>query len=397
MTRLALTLNGKRVEAEVEPRTSLADFLRLEQRLTGTHLGCEHGVCGACTILLDGAPARSCIAFAVALEGRDVRTVEGFDGDPVMAKLREAFHEEHALQCGFCTSGMLITARDIVTRLVEADERRIRAELAGNLCRCTGYMGIVNALLRVMREMPPEARLGKASAAPPAPAPAAAPATPFTAFTVKPAVALRTAAAPAAAWGAAPEPGWSRIVEHFEIAASPRDVWRLLGDIPRLARAMPGAELESSDGGKLAGRMRVAFGPMKASFAGTATLERDDAAMTGTLQGGGSDPRGGSLAKGRVAYRLLAPPGGSATRVELLFDYQLQGPLAQFARGGLVKDFAGRLIADFARNLEGGLAPGSAGAAAPGAVAPSAAPVKAGALLWAVLWARLKRFFGRSS
>ena len=117
MTRIALTLNGKPVEAEVEPRTSLADFLRLAQRLTGTHLGCEHGVCGACTVMIDGAPARSCIAFAIALEGRDVRTVEGFEDDPVMAKLRQAFHEEHALQCGFCTSGMLITARDIVTRL----------------------------------------------------------------------------------------------------------------------------------------------------------------------------------------------------------------------------------------------------------------------------------------
>ena len=385
MTRLALTLNGKRVEAEVEPRTSLADFLRLEQRLTGTHLGCEHGVCGACTILLDGAPARSCIAFAVALEGRDVRTVEGFADDPVMAKLREAFHEEHALQCGFCTSGMLITARDILTRLAEADETRIRVELAGNLCRCTGYMGIVNALLRVMREMPATARLGKASVPP---APAAAPAVAFTGFTAKPAAAVHAASAPAAAWGAAPDPGWSRIVERFEIAASPREVWRLLGDIPRLARAMPGAELSTSDGSTLAGRMRVAFGPMKTSFAGTATLERDDAAMTGTLQGGGSDARGGSLAKGRVAYRVLAPPGGSATRVELLFDYQLQGPLAQFARAGLVKDFAGRLVADFARNLEAGLAPGAADA-------PPATPVKAGALLWAVLWARLKRFFGR--
>ena len=387
MTQLTLTLNGKRVEAQVEPRTSLADLLRDDLSLTGTHLGCEHGVCGACTILLDGAPARSCIAFAVALEGRDVRTVEGFEDEPVMAKLREAFHEEHALQCGFCTSGMLITARDIVTRLAEADEQRIRAELAGNLCRCTGYMGIVNAILRVMREMPASARLGKA--APPAPAVAATVA--FTGFVAKSEASVHTAAAPAATWGAAAEPGWSRIVEHFEIAAPPRDVWRLLGDIPRLARAMPGAELSTSDGGKLAGRMRVAFGPMKVTFAGTATVERDDDAMTGTVQGGGSDARGAARAKGRVAYRVLVLPGGSSSRVELLFDYQLQGPLAQFARGGLVKDFASRLIAEFARNLEAGLAPGAAEAVTP------AAPVKAGTLLWAVLWARLKRFFGRPS
>src|ERR1700688_3981853 len=256
-------------------------------------------------------------------------------------------------------------------------------------------MGMGTGLLRVMREMPATARLGKASAGPPAPAATAA--ASFTSFVAKPQAPVRAAAAPAVTWGAAPEPVWSRIVEHFEIAASPREAWRLLGDIPRLARAMPGAELATSDGATLAGRMHVAFGPMKASFAGTATLARDDAAMTGTLQGGGSDARGGSLGKGRVVYRVLAPAEGSAARVELLFDYQLQGPLAQFARAGLVKDFAARLIADFARNLEAGLAPGAGGTAAPAAVAPPAAPVKAGALLWAVLWARLKRLFGRPS
>jgi len=164
VTRVALGVNGVRVVADVEPRTSLADFLRRYRGLTGTHLGCEHGVCGACTITIDGVPARSCIAFTVALDGADVRTIEGFDDDPVMAKLRDAFHREHALQCGFCTSGMLITARDIVMRFAEADERKIRAELAGNLCRCTGYMGIVNAIAGVMREMPAETRVAKVRA-----------------------------------------------------------------------------------------------------------------------------------------------------------------------------------------------------------------------------------------
>jgi len=382
MTRLALRINGAAVEAEVEPRTSLADFLRLEQRLTGTHLGCEHGVCGACTVLIDGQPARSCITFAVALEGREVRTVEGFDGDPVMAKLRQAFHEEHALQCGFCTSGMLITARDIVTRLAAADERRIRSELAGNLCRCTGYMGIVNALLRTLGEMPTEARLGKAPAEA---APAARPAAPFAGFTAKPSAAspAQAAEAPAASFGLPPEPGWSRIADHFELATGPREAWRLFGDVPRIARAMPGAELEESEGGKLKGRMRVAFGPIKASFAGTATLVREEAAMSGRLEGGGSDERGGSRAKGRVSYRIL-PRAGGGSRVELLFDYQLQGPLAQFARPGLVKDFAQQLMAAFARNLEQGAA-----------AAEAAAPLKAGTLFWSVLWTRIKRLFGR--
>ena len=149
---LALTVNGAPVAAAVEPRTSLADFLREELMLTGTNVGCEHGVCGACTVVIDGAPARSCIALAVACDGADVLTIEGLDDDPVVAELREAFAAEHALQCGYCTPGMLVTARDIVTRLPDAGEARVREELAGNLCRCTGYVGIVRAILRVLTE-----------------------------------------------------------------------------------------------------------------------------------------------------------------------------------------------------------------------------------------------------
>jgi carbon-monoxide dehydrogenase small subunit len=148
---VTLTVNGKPVTAEVEPRTSLADYLREGEGLTGTNLGCEHGVCGACTIEIDGAPARSCITLAVACEGASVRTIEGFAADPVMEELRQAFTAEHALQCGYCTPGMLVTARDIVLRLPDADEARIRLELSGNLCRCTGYVGIVNAIKGVLK------------------------------------------------------------------------------------------------------------------------------------------------------------------------------------------------------------------------------------------------------
>ena len=155
--RVALTVNGRTAVVEVEPRTHLADLLRDSLLLTGTHLGCEHGVCGACTVELDGAPARSCITHVGACEGAEVRSIEGFAADPVMAALREAFSAEHALQCGYCTPGMLITARDIVLRLPEADEARVREELAGNLCRCTGYRGILRAVLRVL-----EARRGAA-------------------------------------------------------------------------------------------------------------------------------------------------------------------------------------------------------------------------------------------
>src|SRR6516164_11620943 len=130
MRQFAIRINGRQIVGETEPRVNLADFLRERQYLTGTHIGCEHGVCGACTVLIDGAPARSCITYAVACEGAEITTIEGLDDDPVAASLREAFSANHALQCGYCTPGMLISARDIVTRLPQADEARIRLELS---------------------------------------------------------------------------------------------------------------------------------------------------------------------------------------------------------------------------------------------------------------------------
>ncbi len=152
MTVTKIILNGREVKAEIAPRMHLGDFIREYAGLTGTHLGCEHGICGACTVEVDGEIARSCIAFAVACDGASVRTVEGFDDDPLMARLRKAFSEEHALQCGFCTPGMLIAARDLILRRAARTENEIRTAMSGNLCRCTGYAGIVAAIKRVLDE-----------------------------------------------------------------------------------------------------------------------------------------------------------------------------------------------------------------------------------------------------
>ena len=140
-----MNVNGEPVSAEVEDRMTLADFLRDRLNLTGTHLGCEHGVCGACTVLVDEEPVRACILLAAAVSGRAVRTIEGFEDDRAMALIRECFSEAHGLQCGYCTPGMLITVRDLLQRGRCAGAGEIRAELAGNLCRCTGYAGIVKA------------------------------------------------------------------------------------------------------------------------------------------------------------------------------------------------------------------------------------------------------------
>ena len=151
-TDISLTVNGTTRQLQVPDRLSLADLLRDRLRLTGTHLGCEHGVCGACTVLLDGRPVRSCLTLAVACDGREVTTVEGLSG-PAVDALRDAFRAEHGLQCGFCTPGMLVTGVDVLQRVPDVSKERVRTELAGNLCRCTGYVGIVNAFLVAARRL----------------------------------------------------------------------------------------------------------------------------------------------------------------------------------------------------------------------------------------------------
>ncbi len=147
---ISLRVNGMQYDQSVEARQSLADYLRETLHLTGTHLGCEHGVCGACTVWVNGAPTRSCITLVASCHGSEIMSIEGFDNNTQMKALRSAFSAEHGLQCGYCTPGMLITAYDIINRIPEADASRIRHELAGNLCRCTGYKGIVQAICRVL-------------------------------------------------------------------------------------------------------------------------------------------------------------------------------------------------------------------------------------------------------
>jgi carbon-monoxide dehydrogenase small subunit len=146
---IAVTVNGAVYEAAVEPRLLLADFLRHTLGLTGTHVGCEHGVCGACTIMLDGDSARSCLMFAVQADGRRIDTVESLGRIGKLNALQEAFHKHHALQCGFCTPGMLMTATDLLKKYPLASDDGIRKGLSGNLCRCTGYEHIVRAVRAV--------------------------------------------------------------------------------------------------------------------------------------------------------------------------------------------------------------------------------------------------------
>ena len=371
MNTVRMTVNGDAVEALVEPRQHLADFVRDNLRLTGTHLGCEHGVCGACTVLIDGKPGRSCIAYAVQCEGSEVRTIEGFETDALMKQLREAFSREHALQCGFCTPGMLIAARDVVQRLPGADERRIREEMSGNLCRCTGYLGIVRAIASVIKargaanEVPVEALFDKS------------PKTVPVAFTP-----AEMPSRPAEEPAQRPVSGGTRIEDAFTVRHPVAVVWDAFADMGAVAACLPGAQISEQHGDAVKGRIEVKFGPMRAAFAGAASLERDAAARRGIIRGAGQDTLSSSRARGDIAYTLIEE-GPKLTRVVVSIDYSLQGPLAQFSRGGLVKQFVAGMVAEFAANLDRHLATGGQ-------------PAQAARLdVGSVFWRWLKSFFQR--
>jgi aerobic-type carbon monoxide dehydrogenase small subunit (CoxS/CutS family) len=150
---ITVTVNGVRTEKSVEPRLLLSDFIRHELMLAGTHVGCEHGVCGACTILFDGFPARSCLMFAVQADGHEIDTVEGLSQGETLHPLQQAMHDSHGLQCGYCTPGILMTMSAFLKNNPSPDEHAVREALSGNLCRCTGYQHIVDAVLLAAERM----------------------------------------------------------------------------------------------------------------------------------------------------------------------------------------------------------------------------------------------------
>jgi carbon-monoxide dehydrogenase small subunit len=353
---IALTVNARAIEASVEPRTHLADFLRDSLNLTGTHLGCEHGVCGACTLLLDEMPARSCITYAVACDGARITTIEGLDDDEITTELRAAFTREHALQCGYCTPGMLISARDLVLRLAVPDERSVRVGLSGNLCRCTGYVGIVRAVRSVIdqrrkRGVPPVSGGGRSALGPVGSGNGAN----TSASNLVRAPATKTEARHEDNGGPnIPDFTPERVFEeHFTVGHLPDRVFAMFGDVAQVAACLPGASLSgSSTPDRVEGMIRIKLGPISANFRGAARIERDLANLSGRIVGIGSDQRSRSSTQGEIRYHLIPTEQGTATRVELSVGYSLKGMLAQIARERLVRDLAARLVADFARNLD---------------------------------------------
>jgi aerobic carbon-monoxide dehydrogenase small subunit len=355
MMAVSLTLNGRPVSAEVESRMHLADFIRETQTLTGTHLGCEHGVCGACTVLIDGVPARSCITYAVACSGASVTTIEGLDDDEIGKELRAAFAREHALQCGYCTPGMLISARDLVVRAPAASEKDIGIAMSGNLCRCTGYVGIIRAIQSVIadrraRGIAAVPGAGRTALGPAGSGHGEAIATP-AAVSAMP----RSEATGDDSRAQAALDDWqpqATFEQRFVLNHTIDAVWDFFADTAAVAACLPGASIsEESGSGEVVGKMRIRVGPISAQFHGTAAVDRDPATRSGRIQGRGRDQRNNSTTRGVIRYRLL-PHGEDATQVELNVGYLLTGPLAQFSRSDLVQDIANRLIATFTQNVE---------------------------------------------
>jgi len=392
MSTLALTVNRRSVHAPSEPRTNLADFIRDKLDLTGTHLGCEHGVCGACTILLDGVPARSCITYAAACAGAEVTTIEGLDDDEIAIELRAAFTREHALQCGYCTPGMLVSARDLVLRLPKADEREIRIGMSGNLCRCTGYVGIVRAVEAVISErrargIAPELDGGRKRLGPVGSGHAVN--DEDSGARVPRAVERRTLEAAVPVAVIADFTPANTLDQQFTVAQPPEKVLAMFADIAAVAACLPGVSLIGQpDPNRVEGELRVRTGPITATFLGAARVEQNAADMSGRIVGMGSDGRSRSSTQGEIRYRLVPIEQGAATRVDLSIGYTLTGVLAQMGRTGLMRDLAKRLIAEFADNLDRRLS--GRAAVEPG----SPADLNGLSLLIGVLRERMRQWFG---
>jgi aerobic carbon-monoxide dehydrogenase small subunit len=390
MMQITLNLNGRQVTDTVQPRMHLADFLREKLHLTGTHLRCEQGACGACTLLIDGQPARSCITYAAMCNGASVRTIEGLEDDATTAALRTAFSQEHGLQCGFCTPGMLITARDIVQRIPDATAERVRLELSGNLCRCTGYVNIVKAIVRVLEERREQSGDPVYEVGPVGPVGARASSTGSTVS--MPTALGMTSRAPDNALDAGPLGLGGRkpnieIQKIFSISRPADDVWAFFGDPEGVITCLPGASIirqRSAD--DFDGAMAVKLGPITANFAGRARITHDDSSRSGVIIGSGNDKGGGSRAAGEVEYAVRDVGSDQAT-VELKIQALLAGPLAQFGRVGIVDDLVAKMTERFAANLEARLS----------GVAPAGdqKTLEVGSLFWGLLVGRLKRLFSR--
>jgi carbon-monoxide dehydrogenase small subunit len=380
MTEVTLTVNGTEVTLDVEPRLTLVDALRHRLGLTGSHVGCEHGVCGACTVLVDGAAARSCLMFCVQAAGSEVTTVEALGEVDDLHPLQEAFRRHHGLQCGFCTPGFLMSSYDLL-RDGAVDEAHLREELSGVLCRCTGYAGIVDAVREVAASHPDGLPAPKALGRPILVRGGGIPASEAAALEHS---AERAAAAPSAGAGAVdlavPDGEPNETVDVVtEIDAPPEETWELLQDFPKMSRLLPGVDLSRELGDdRYEGEARIHMGPMRLTFAGAAqVLERDATARSLRAIAAGRDISGGGV---RADLLISAEPGdGGGTRVRAQAKLYLSGRAAQFGRS-LAGDVSRQLFGQFGQGVERTLKTGEIA---------EPTRLRGGALAWSLVRARL--------
>lgn len=386
LVEVRMTVNGTPVVLNVPARITLADALRDHLGLTGTHLGCEHGVCGMCTVLVDGEAARACLLFAVQLDGADLVTVEGLGRPDDLHPLQESFGRNHALQCGFCTPGFLMSSYDLLTTKPEVTEEELPEELSGVICRCTGYRNILTAVAETHRAHPDglpapgncaqRALVGRATGQVGA---AADGRETGTDNATEPAQAVEIVL---------PEGDPTIAVEiRTDIDVPVDQVWRVFDDVPLLARCLPGAELTEDLGdNRYAGRARVSVGPVKLAFKGMAHIvEHDRGAQRIHMLAQGQDT-GGAQTQADIVLRTEPTSTGTALFADA--KVYLTGRIAQFGRA-LAGDVSRRMFEQFADAL---------GEAATSGRAPSG-PVKAPSamkLVFALLLDRIKKVLRRN-
>jgi aerobic-type carbon monoxide dehydrogenase small subunit (CoxS/CutS family)/carbon monoxide dehydrogenase subunit G len=376
---VSLTVNGSPVTVSLPARTTLSDALRDHLGLTGTHVGCEHGICGMCTVLVDGDAARACLLFAVQLDGAEITTVEGLGRPDDLHPLQDAFGRHHGLQCGFCTPGFLMSSYDLLTHEPDVEREDLPSKLSGVLCRCTGYRGIVDAVDEVAtthRDGLPgpgnchrRTLVGRTAAGATVPPTVEAPADEGT-------VAEEGHPDEIALPGGEPT---IRIDVTSRLTSAPEDVARVFHDVRLLARCLPGAELTDDLGDDwYRGRARVALGPVKLAFHGMAhILEQSDQRIR--MNGQGKDTSGGGAQAGITMTAAPGDDGGTSLRATA--DVFLTGRIAGFGRS-LAGDVSRRMFADFARALD---------QAASGEEPDAAArPPSAIALLWSTIVDRVR-------
>ncbi|MPV35490.1 xanthine dehydrogenase family Fe-S subunit [Georgenia subflava] len=342
---VSFTVNGRPASVDVAPRVTLSDALRDHLGLTGTHIGCEHGVCGMCTVMVDGDAARACLLLACQLEGSEIMTVEGLGKADDLHPLQESFGRHHALQCGFCTPGMLMSAYDLLDHEPGVAAEELPEKMSGVLCRCTGYRNIMDAVAEVAEAnpdgVPPPRNCASAALLPRASVGGRASAGGETVADAEQGVAeIRMPQT---------EPTVAIEVDD-DVAAGADAVWDVMDDTERLARCLPGAELMADFGDdRYKGRIRVALGPVKLAFVGDIhVVERDPATRTIRALAQAQDAGGGSV---QADVLLSVEPQGSGSVIHAQAGLHMTGRIAQFGRS-LAGDVSRDMFKQFTTALD---------------------------------------------